>query len=119
MDFGDAGSRGEALAWLGHINLLKLFILYGWGSALILEDDVDWEQDIRSQTHQIAKSVRKLMEKWGTSSLDEAEIKQYDPFPYGQGRDVLWMGHCSDYPEDHQPMVTWKDERMVPSEKYV
>jgi GR25 family glycosyltransferase involved in LPS biosynthesis len=35
------------LAWLGHLDLLKFVIQSKWNSALILEDDVDWDVDVR------------------------------------------------------------------------
>ncbi len=49
--FGPPGpsrpNRGSALAWLAHIDLLKFVIQTGMGSALILEDDVDWGLKIK------------------------------------------------------------------------
>lgn len=41
-------NRGSALAWLAHIDMLKFVIQSGFNSALILEDDVDWDVAIKA-----------------------------------------------------------------------
>ncbi len=43
--------RGSLLAWLGHLHALREFMASGAETALLLEDDVDW--DIRLRTQQI------------------------------------------------------------------
>src|SRR6202012_6061613 len=40
--------RGAAKAWLGHLNALRWFLAQNVETALIIEDDVDW--DIRLRT---------------------------------------------------------------------
>ena len=39
--FSNFDTHGAALAWLAHIDVLKLIIQTRWKSALVLEDDVD------------------------------------------------------------------------------
>ena len=58
--FGNIDTHGAALAWLAHIDVLKLIIQNRWQSALVLEDDVDWSVDIRKQTSEVAKAVLEL-----------------------------------------------------------
>ncbi|KAF1981369.1 glycosyltransferase family 25 protein [Aulographum hederae CBS 113979] len=48
---GSKISKGSALAWLGHINALNAFLATNLSTAMIIEDDVDWDINIR--THQI------------------------------------------------------------------
>jgi GR25 family glycosyltransferase involved in LPS biosynthesis len=48
------------MAWLAHIDVLKLIIMNRWGSALVLEDDVDWSVQIREQTRKVAKAIVEL-----------------------------------------------------------
>ncbi|KAL1311419.1 hypothetical protein AAFC00_001581 [Neodothiora populina] len=106
--FGPVEAHGAAMAWLGHLDLLKFIIQNGWGSALIMEDDVDWDVDVRQQTRQISRAVKKL-------------TKSRSPAPYGDDWDVLWMGHCSDPPYHDQrdgPMVIFDDNTTIPLEKY-
>ena len=50
--------QGAALAWLAHLDLVKYFIMSDYDTALILEDDVDWDVNIKEQTVRIAEAVR-------------------------------------------------------------
>ncbi|PSK40018.1 Procollagen galactosyltransferase 1 [Elsinoe australis] len=107
-EFGPVEAHGAAMAWLGHIDLLKFVILNGWGSALILEDDMDWDVDVRKQTPSIANAVVKLT---GGRRTDRA--------PYGLEWDVMWLGHCSDPPPNEKGTIVWfKDNTTIPLEKY-
>ncbi|GAB7355468.1 hypothetical protein MBLNU459_g5969t1 [Dothideomycetes sp. NU459] len=105
--FGPVEAHGAAMAWLGHIDLLKFVIQNGWGSALILEDDMDWDVDVRNQTLLIAQAVRALTH---AGAVKEA--------PYGLDWDILWMGHCSDPPNFDEPMVKFRDPTAIPLEMY-
>jgi GR25 family glycosyltransferase involved in LPS biosynthesis len=106
--FGPAHARGAAKAWLAHIDVLKFIILNGWGSALVLEDDVDWSVQIREQTRKVAKAIVELTEQ-------KAGLET----PYGLDWDVIWMGHCGDPPEFKKVRhVTYKDPTVPPFEKY-
>ncbi len=85
-------SRGSLLAWLGHLHVLREFMASGAETAVILEDDVDW--DIRLRTRQVPmvqRAIRAL-----TSMPDGANATRY---PYGDpgNWDLLYLGHCGDY----------------------
>lgn len=63
-------TRGSAMAWLGHLNALRAFLASDCSTALIIEDDVDW--DIRLRTIQIpvtASAFRALTSNFNTMSL--------------------------------------------------
>jgi hypothetical protein len=63
-------TRGSALAWLGHLNALRAFLASDHSTALIIEDDVDW--DIRLRTKQIpvtASAFRSLTSNYNTNGL--------------------------------------------------
>jgi hypothetical protein len=106
--FGPVKAHGAALAWLAHIDVLKFIIQNRWGSALILEDDVDWSVDIREQTLKVAKAILELTKKQAGNDT-----------PYGLDWDVIWMGHCGDPPDfEHKPYVAYKDPTVVASKKY-
>lgn len=78
--FGPIEAHGAAKAWLGHIDLLKYIIQNRWGSAVILEDDIDWSVDIRNQTAKISKAVVKLTKQ------------KTNPYaPYGFEWDVMYV----------------------------
>lgn len=64
-------TRGSALAWLGHLNALRTFLASDFSTALIIEDDVDW--DFRLRTNQIpttASAFRSLTSNFNVNGLD-------------------------------------------------
>ncbi|KAL2354650.1 hypothetical protein BJ546DRAFT_1060943 [Cryomyces antarcticus] len=80
--------RGSALAWLGHLNALRWFLDSGLETAIILEDDVDWDIHLRtSQIPKVAAAVRQLTNQPSSS-----------PYYYGSPNDwdILYLGHCGD-----------------------
>ena len=78
----------------------------GLSSALILEDDVDWDIRLKSQLIDFAKGARWLMNNPTTARTNS---------PYGEGWDVLWIGVCSDiFPKDDQRMYVLPDDQSVP-----
>ncbi|GAB7361298.1 hypothetical protein MBLNU230_g1357t1 [Neophaeotheca triangularis] len=91
-------AHGAAMAWLAHIDLLKLIIGNRWPSALVLEDDMDWSADIRTQTPQLASAVLNLTQQPAHPSA-----------PYGLAWDVLWLGHCGDPPHLDAPHILYND----------
>ncbi|KAK3615542.1 hypothetical protein LTR56_026532 [Elasticomyces elasticus] len=108
--FKEAGhfdSQEVVVVWLGHMELLKLVLQNGYGSALILEDDMDWDTRVRNQTRVIAGAIRAL-----TNEDDNGQA------PYGLGWDVLWMGHCGDTANINRPMFTFRDHTTVPPNEY-
>ncbi|KAF9639324.1 hypothetical protein BFW01_g11130 [Lasiodiplodia theobromae] len=83
---GRETGRGSTLAWLSHHHVLQWFLHSELETALILEDDVDW--DIRLRTLQIphaAAAVRDLLQPATTYYGDLGSW------------DLLWIGHCGDW----------------------
>lgn len=91
--------KGSILAWLGHHNALKWFLDSGLETALILEDDVDWDVRLRSiQVPLAASAARSLLPPSGRGSLilqDGSKRAQYWGNPTSW--DLLYLGHCGDY----------------------
>ncbi|EXU94661.1 glycosyl transferase family 25 protein, partial [Metarhizium robertsii] len=111
--------KGPVLgSWRGHMNAIHEVVRRNLSSALIMEDDVDWDVRIREQLHDFAVSIRAL-----TQPLRRQPGKYADPTypnpvdgspktlpdmnfyslpdtvrplisPYGDNWDVLWLGHC-------------------------
>ncbi|KAI9696152.1 MAG: hypothetical protein M1820_008293 [Bogoriella megaspora] len=82
---GSTMNRGSAMAWLGHLNALRWFVDSGLETALIMEDDVDWDIHLRTvQVPKVAAAVRQLTNSnagyWG----------------HPDNWDILWLGHCGD-----------------------
>lgn len=54
------------------------------GSAIIMEDDTDWDVTIKTQLQSFALAVRALQNTYSTSPTS----------PYGNDWDMFWLGHC-------------------------
>jgi len=60
-------------------------------SALIMEDDADWDVEFRSQLELFALGSQTLLDTpKGTTPHS----------PYGDDWDLLWLGHCASQPSD-------------------
>ncbi|MCJ1385904.1 hypothetical protein MMC17_009028 [Xylographa soralifera] len=99
-------NEGQALAWLAHINILNNIIESSTTTALIIEDDADWDTAIRSETIPIASAVRSL-----TNASSSSDI-----YPYGTDWDVLWLGHCGDIYSTASPSsIQFSDPTVLPT----
>ncbi|KAK8094784.1 hypothetical protein PG997_001469 [Apiospora hydei] len=78
---------GSAKAWLAHLDVLKHVISSGLETALIVEDDLDWDVSLR--TKQMALVVDHVRNFTGVGPDDLSTTS-----PYGDAWDVLWLGHC-------------------------
>lgn len=85
-------------------------------SALVLEDDADWDLRIKSQMHDFAKASRQLIQPLpGTSKLldptfpqplqgqeptnfnvrsEDIQVSHSSPYGDIDRWDLLWVGHC-------------------------
>ncbi|OIW26394.1 hypothetical protein CONLIGDRAFT_662915 [Coniochaeta ligniaria NRRL 30616] len=72
-------------SWRGHMDAVRRIVEEGLESALVLEDDMDWDVRLKPLLEVVAAGVRSVK----PSS------------PYGDDWDVLWLGHCGEpFPED-------------------
>ncbi|KAK9334770.1 hypothetical protein LIPSTDRAFT_68725 [Lipomyces starkeyi NRRL Y-11557] len=80
-------------------------------TALILEDDIDWDEDI----HEIFQDLSIQMQN-STLRLDSPSDQEQASAPYGLDWDVLVMGQCVDkaHPEHHDLVLVY-DDPNVPS----
>ncbi|KAI3247015.1 CAZyme family GT25 [Penicillium roqueforti] len=76
---------GQARCWLGHLNIWRQMLLQKWSTALIMEDDADWDITIKQQLLRVAPLIQEV-----TGATDWSS-------PYGNSWDLLWLGHCGDY----------------------
>lgn len=76
---------GQARCWLGHLNALRYVLENGWATALIMEDDADWDINLKEQMQLVAPMIRELTTATSNSSS-----------PYGDSWDILWLGHSGD-----------------------
>ncbi|KAE8149570.1 hypothetical protein BDV25DRAFT_172761 [Aspergillus avenaceus] len=71
--------------WRAHMNTLIDIVQNQYATALILEDDADWDVSLRQQLAEFARGVRTL-------TNNQAESKKA---PYGTNWDILWVGGCA------------------------
>ncbi|KAI3336318.1 glycosyltransferase family 25 protein [Xylariaceae sp. AK1471] len=81
--------EGNLGSWRGHMNAIRRIVEEGLESAIIMEDDMDWDVRLKTQLKQVAEGARSILpSSAGPSS------------PYGDAWDVLWLGHCGEiFPE--------------------
>ena len=93
-------------------------------SALIVEDDVDWDIRIRSLLTTFSKSSRALL-KSPSSTLNFHDISNpiaSQLFPYGDDWDVLWLGHCGmsiPKKDEKEGIVVQYNDLSVPETQYL
>ncbi|POS79976.1 hypothetical protein DHEL01_v201618 [Diaporthe helianthi] len=81
-------------SWRGHMNAVRRIVEEDLESALIMEDDMDWDVRLRSQLEEVAKGARELLH------VGHPNSKEVPHSPYGDKWDVLWVGHCGEpFPE--------------------
>ncbi|EFY97899.1 glycosyl transferase family 25 protein [Metarhizium robertsii] len=111
--------KGPGLgSWRAHMNAIHDVVRRNLSSALIMEDDVDWDVRIREQLHDFAASSRALTQPLRHQPGQYADPTYPNPVegspkkvpdmnfhslpdtvqplmsPYGDNWDVLWLGHC-------------------------
>jgi hypothetical protein len=118
-------------SWRGHLDAIREVVRRNLSSALIMEDDVDWDIRIRQQLQNFARSSHGLTQPIHGSpgvyldrtypslhagirdppmrdiDLDKLP-KTLDPSvsPYGDEWDVLWLGHCGQiFPKESDKVV--------------
>lgn len=111
----------EVGCWRGHMNILREIVTSGLGSALILEDDADWDVNIRSQMVGLASSVQETIsllpeERRNCQNNGKVGERQQDS-PYGACWDILWVGHCGGWAPNEKNDAFHsiiRDDRTVP-----
>ncbi|KAG4026569.1 hypothetical protein MFRU_039g00470 [Monilinia fructicola] len=80
-------------SWRGHMNAVRKIVEQNLTSALILEDDMDWDTRLKSQLLTFAT---------GSQFIQYPTTRPSHPTssPYGDNWDLLWLGHCGEvFPE--------------------
>lgn len=73
----------------------------GVSSALIVEDDVDWDVHLKLQLNDIAHGARRIL----------GESSPFPHSPYGDAWDILWLGHCGEpFPETLEENAGLEDD---------
>lgn len=138
----NSGARG---AWRGHVNAIQQIVANGYGSALIAEDDFDWDIRLKEQLRDFAIASSGLLSQYPPDHKPHhansfGEVLDYSDLatwlytnqdrvrvpssPYGDGWDVLWLGNCGmrikNEREDRQTLTIARrgDPTVAPIEDY-
>ncbi|KAJ9497739.1 hypothetical protein LTR99_007372 [Exophiala xenobiotica] len=105
--YGMHRSSGEVGCWRSHLNIMQKMVQNRISSALIFEDDADWDVALKAQMRQFA-----LGSRWLINDTDNKAPHS----PYGDGWDVLWIGHCSmhSHKSDKRRWVIRNDPTVPP-----
>ncbi|KAF2798796.1 glycosyltransferase family 25 protein [Melanomma pulvis-pyrius CBS 109.77] len=93
--------------WRVHMNIAQKMVRENIASALVLEDDADWDVNLKSQLVEFARGTRYVLGNENKSPHS----------PYGDGWDALWVGHCgcrNREQEDQRYWVIRDDPTAVP-----
>lgn len=94
------------LIFVHYLDMLNRMVEENVASALILEDDADWDVRLKDQLVTFSAGTRLLLEmahqEQAFAENLSAKQRQTDAIasPYGTGWDILWLGHCGEtFPE--------------------
>ncbi|AEO64634.1 glycosyltransferase family 25 protein [Thermothielavioides terrestris NRRL 8126] len=133
------GSKG---CWRAHMDVLQRIVRENITSALILEDDADWDVRLKAQMQVFAQAARAFTQPLQGQPLSEqyrqgpqpelpfAKLPHRNLRPslsaYGDDWDLLWLGHCgTDFPAAQAPSkppplrVTIENDMTVPSHQHL
>jgi GR25 family glycosyltransferase involved in LPS biosynthesis len=98
-------SPGALGCWRAHMDAMQHIVHDHISTALILEDDADWDILLKSQLHQLSDAMHKLT---NTTTF-------FPTNPYTLNWDLLWLGHCRAGPSSlPQQIYTVPHDPTVP-----
>ncbi|KAI1614529.1 hypothetical protein EDD36DRAFT_230957 [Exophiala viscosa] len=97
--------------WRAHLNVLQKMVNEKVATALIFEDDADWDVSFKQQLVQFARGSRYI------SQTAENDVPKS---PYGDNWDILWLGHCGTWvlAEDKHRFFVIPDDPTVEPPQY-
>ncbi|OOQ90679.1 hypothetical protein PEBR_03211 [Penicillium brasilianum] len=97
-------SATEYACLRAHLNAAQRIVQEGLRTALILEDDVDWDVSIKPQLQTFAHAVRTL----------QNTVYAPTESPYGDEWDILWLGHCGASCKTEEPFYMIPNDPTLP-----
>lgn len=116
---GSRIKKGSALAWMGHLSALKWFLSTDLETAIILEDDVDW--DIHLRTSQVPLAAAAMQQLLTTHPPTKTPARRGARSTYWGPLDweLLFLGHCGDiFPESQlqeSAFLAYADDSLMPA----
>jgi hypothetical protein len=81
------------------------------GSAIIMEDDADWDVSLKTQLQSFAIAVRALQ---STNPVSNTHPNSHSHSPYGSDWDILWLGHCGIECNPSEPSYLTPNDPTIP-----
>ncbi|KAF4535134.1 Glycosyltransferase family 25 [Lasiodiplodia theobromae] len=106
---GESPRIGSAKAWLAHLDALKYVLAHNISTALILEDDADWDVRIRKLLAPNA-AVPSLVREILHDNDDDTTSDNNSTLPYSLAYDILWLGHCASVKTPHSRQLDTLDD---------
>ncbi|KAJ5396798.1 hypothetical protein N7509_004911 [Penicillium cosmopolitanum] len=100
----------EYAARRAHLDAIQRVVEQRLSSAIIMEDDVDWDVSVKNQFHSFALAVRALQ------YLSVNQIPTHSP--YGDDWDVFWLGHCGMECKTQEPYALNSNDPTVPATRH-
>ncbi|OTA93173.1 glycosyltransferase family 25 protein, partial [Hypoxylon sp. CO27-5] len=138
VSLGQGGrSAGAKGSWRSHMNALQAVVRDNLQSALIMEDDIDWDIRIKSQLQAFASASRIwLRENDAAAAVRDSEgntmqlnsvtgvDSKAGQSVYGDDWDVLWLGHCgAGFPSERSSIpplrIAIPNDATVPAPKHL
>lgn len=90
---------GELGCWRGHMNIVHRMVRDRVASALVMEDDADWDIHIVQEMQKFAEVSREYL-KEDPNNTWQRKRRGPTGSPYGENWDILWIGHCGGWPAE-------------------
>ncbi|KAL2392095.1 hypothetical protein ABEF95_012535 [Exophiala dermatitidis] len=97
--------------WRAHLDVIQKIVREKVATALIFEDDADWDVSLKSQLVQFAR---------GSRYITKTPEHSTPISPYGDDWDMLWIGHCGAWvhPDDNKRFFVIPDDPSVEPPQY-
>ncbi|KAI2927983.1 CAZyme family GT25 [Aspergillus niger] len=100
----------EYAARRAHVNAMQRIVKERIRSAIVMEDDVDWDVTLKTQLQSFALGLRTLQ------GVDQNVTAS----PYGDDWDIIWLGHCGVECRTDAPFfVSHNDPTVLPPHHYL
>ncbi|KAK7720405.1 hypothetical protein SLS57_005494 [Botryosphaeria dothidea] len=114
---GESPRVGSARAWIAHLDALKYILAHNITTALILEDDADWDVRIRellAPSAPIPSLAREILDDDDSSSAALNASFSNSTLPYSLAYDILWLGHCGSVKTPYTRQLHLDDDNSLP-----
>ncbi|KAL9634829.1 MAG: hypothetical protein Q9164_003844 [Protoblastenia rupestris] len=96
-------TMGELGCYRSHVNALRKIVDNRYSTALIIEDDADWDVSLKKQLAAFAHENVDISNPLVDRQLTTGQLNS----PYGSKWDILWFGNCAtpQAPDDSRTFV--------------